>query len=65
MTAQRGVRLISVIAHARAGSLNRAWSLLQDIELGGEGEDPSLLNVKARLLKDEAIRASAGERRRL
>lgn len=64
MTAERGVRLIWVIAHARAGSLNHAWSLLRDIERGGEGEDPSLLNVKARLLKDEAIRASAGRRRR-
>lgn len=50
---------------ARAGSLERAWSLFEASELAGAVDDPAALTLKARLIKDRAKRADGAERMRL
>jgi hypothetical protein len=50
-------QLLSVIAHARAGALDRAWVMYGALDPANAGEDPAALAVKGRLLKDMALRA--------
>jgi hypothetical protein len=51
--------LASIIAHARAGSLDRAWAMFTAAGYD-TSEDPAALALQGRLLKDRA-RASSGE----
>lgn len=55
--------LLSIIAHARSGALDRAWAMFRDGGYDGIDDDPAVLSVKGRLLKDMALAAS-GEIRR-
>ena len=57
--------LSTIIALARAGALDHAWSqfLAGGYDRQGQ-EDPAALTVKGRLLKDHALRAPDGEERR-
>ncbi|MEZ0244021.1 MAG: tetratricopeptide repeat-containing protein, partial [Sphingomonas sp.] len=52
--------LPTIIAHARAGSLDHAWAMFAAGY--GESRDPAALAIKGRLLKDRALRVS-GEAR--
>lgn len=56
--------LLTIIAHARAGSLDRAWAMFEAAGYGGSG-DPAALAIKGRLLKDRALRVSGEARARL
>jgi len=56
---------IRVLAYARAGSLDAAWSLFLSSGLGERADDPSALTLKGRLLKDLAGRAGEEERKHL
>jgi hypothetical protein len=57
--------LSTIIALARAGALDHAWAQFCAAGWDRNEEDPAALNVKGRLLKDHALRASdEGERRR-
>jgi MAP3K TRAFs-binding domain len=56
-------QLIPVIAHARSGALDHAWALFEANGLA-DVNDPTVFNVKGRLLKDFAARTSGAERRR-
>lgn len=47
---------------ARSGSLERAWSLLEESGLADADNDPRALSLRARLEKDRAKRSDAGER---
>ena len=58
-------QLLSVIAHARAGALDRAWQLYAAMDLPGLESDPAALSVKGRLLKDLGLRSSGAARRSL
>ncbi len=44
----------SILALARAGAIGRAWSMFNDAGLGSRDNDPSVLTLKGRLLKDLA-----------
>jgi tetratricopeptide (TPR) repeat protein len=55
--------LIPVIAHARSGALDHAWTLFEANGLI-DVENPTVLNVKGRLLKDFATRSAGAQRRR-
>ena len=57
--------LSTIIALARAGSLEHAWYQFAAAGYDRRDDDPAALNVKGRLLKDRALRARGGERRRL
>ena len=57
--------LLSIIAHARSGALDYAWRLLHDAGLDRINDDPAVLSVLGRLLKDSAFREVGVERRRL
>jgi tetratricopeptide (TPR) repeat protein len=57
-----GSSLLSILAHARAGALDRAWRLLEEAGLMEEGADPVALCIKGRLLKDRAARRDGAER---
>lgn len=56
--------LPAIIAHARAGSLDRAWAMF---EAAGHGasRDAAALAIKGRLLKDRALRVAGEARARL
>ncbi|MGD0191707.1 MAG: tetratricopeptide repeat-containing protein [Rhizomicrobium sp.] len=56
--------LLTVIAHARSGSLKRAWRLFEDAGFDTVEDDPAVLSVRGRLLKDEALASVAAEDRR-
>lgn len=58
-------QLLSVIAYARAGALDRAWQIYAALDLPGLESDPAALAVKGRLLKDLGLRSSGSARRRL
>ncbi|WP_198350924.1 tetratricopeptide repeat-containing protein [Flavisphingomonas formosensis] len=58
-------RLISIIAHARSGALEQAWLLFREAGLDAEKDDPAVLSVRGRLLKDRALAAPLAERKRL
>lgn len=55
--------LLPIIAHARSGALSHAWKLFREAGLEGVTEDPGVLGLRGRLLKDEAL-AVEGEARR-
>jgi tetratricopeptide (TPR) repeat protein len=55
--------LLSIIAFARSGSLDRAWRMFE--EHGAVDDDPAVLSVRGRLLKDRARGAEGSERKRL
>ena len=55
-------QLLSVIAHARAGALDRAWAMYGALDPAGVAGDPAALAVKGRLLKDLASRAEGPAR---
>lgn len=57
--------LLAIIAHARAGALDRGWRLFDAAGLHHVDDDPLVLNLKGRLLKDGALRAAGPERLRL
>jgi hypothetical protein len=58
-------RLLAIIAHARAGALDQAWRLFALAGLDGPQDDPALLNLQGRLLKDRALRCRGARRLRL
>lgn len=60
-----GAALPMIVALARAGATERAWELLRAFEEDGAADDPAVLTVRARLLKDQAMGAAEAERRRL
>jgi len=60
----RGTILLSIVAHARAGALQKAWDLFRDANLDIVKDDPAVLTVLGRLLKDEAARAQGSEQRK-
>ncbi len=57
--------ILSIIAHARAGAHARAKAMFAEAGLERVDDDPAVLSVKGRLLKDEALAASGRERKRL
>ena len=57
--------LLAIIAHCRTGFLDRAWHLFQAAGLVDVDDEPAVLNLKGRLLKDKALRSSGEQRRRL
>lgn len=50
---------------ARAGDTERAWELFAEAGLTGETTHADTLSLKARLIKDRALKAPAGDRSRL
>ncbi len=56
--------VLSIIAHARSGSLKRAWRLFHEAGFDRAVNDPAILSVRGRLLKDDALAAAALEDRR-
>lgn len=56
--------LLSITAHARSGALDHAWRLFRDGGYDTVDDDPEILNVRGRLLKDRALEATGHERRR-
>ncbi len=57
--------LLSIIAHARAGALDHACRLFLEGGFELVNDDPAVLSVRGRLLKDRALAAEGAERRRL
>ncbi|HYE45709.1 MAG TPA: tetratricopeptide repeat-containing protein [Caulobacter sp.] len=57
--------LLPIIAHARAGALDHALRLFHDAGLDAVDDDPAVLALKGRLLKDQARRATGEARRAL
>ncbi|NBU27769.1 MAG: DUF4071 domain-containing protein [Caulobacteraceae bacterium] len=55
--------LVAIIAHARAGALAQAWRLFRSAGLESVTDNPAVLSVKGRLLKDQG-RLATGEARR-
>lgn len=54
--------LPAIITAARAGSLTHAWALFEAGGWDARTGDPAALAIKARLLKDRALRESGGRR---
>lgn len=65
MTISPPPSLLTIIALARSGSLDRARRQFHQAGLEAVTDDPATLSVRGRLLKDEARRAPAAERTRL
>lgn len=57
--------LLSIIAYARAGALDHAWRMFEGLGLDMAEDDPDVLSVRGRLLKDRALGAVGEERRAL
>ena len=57
--------LLSIIAYARAGAVDHACRLFLEGGFELVNDDPSVLSVRGRLLKDRALAAEGAERRRL
>ena len=55
--------LVAIVAHARAGALAQAWRLFRAAGLESVTDNPAVLSVKGRLLKDQG-RLATGEARR-
>jgi tetratricopeptide (TPR) repeat protein len=51
--------LLTIVAYARAGALDRAWALFREQGLEAVDDDPAVLSVKGRLLKDRDAFADA------
>ena len=56
--------LLSIVAYARSGALDHAWRLFAEAGLNRLDDDPAVLSVRGRLLKDRALAAPAGAGRR-
>ena len=56
--------LLSIIAHARSGALDRAWTMFAEAGYDRIDDDAAVLSVRGRLLKDRAIAARGAERQR-
>ncbi|HEX3665625.1 MAG TPA: TRAFs-binding domain-containing protein [Rhizomicrobium sp.] len=65
MNSSRAGVLISIIAHARSGALDRADRMFSEAGLSEVTDDPAVLSVKGRLLKDHALAATGSKRRSL
>ena len=63
MNFPRSAALVSIIAHARSGALDRADRLFCEAGLNEVEDDPAVLSVKGRLLKDHALAASGWKRK--
>jgi tetratricopeptide (TPR) repeat protein len=57
--------LLTIIAHARSGALDRAERLFREAGLDDVRDDPSVLSIKGRLLKDHALATSNWKRKSL
>ena len=57
--------ILSVIAHARSGALEHAWAMFRAAGLDSVTNDPAVLSVHGRLLKDSAVAAKGAARRGL
>lgn len=57
--------LVSIIAHARSGALERAEQLFAEAGFDRVQDNPAVLSVRGRLLKDHALLARGAERKRL
>lgn len=57
--------LAPILALARAGASSRAWAAFVDAGLDDVADDPKVLTLKGRLLKDQARRARGEARGRL
>lgn len=57
--------LLSIIAYARSGALDHACRLFLEGGFELVDDDPAVLSVRGRLLKDRALAAEGAERRRL
>lgn len=57
--------LLTVIAHARSGALDHAWRLFREGGFEEQADDPAVLGVRGRLLKDRALAAEGAERQGL
>jgi tetratricopeptide (TPR) repeat protein len=57
--------LLTIIAYARSGALDYACKLFLEGGFELVDDDPAVLSVRGRLLKDRALAASGAERRRL
>jgi tetratricopeptide (TPR) repeat protein len=56
--------LLSIIAYARSGSLEHAWRLFRQAGFDRIEDDPAVMSVRGRLLKDRALGATGTERQR-
>lgn len=54
--------LLSILAHARAGAVDHAWRLLEECGLADHADDPLILCIRGRLLKDLAMRRTGPDR---
>jgi len=59
-----GNSLLSIIAYARSGALDHAWRLFREAGFDRIDNDPAVLSVRGRLLKDSALGASGEERKK-
>jgi len=57
--------LLAIIAYARAGAVDHACRLFLEGGFELVNDDPAVLSVRGRLLKDRALAAEGAERRRL
>ena len=62
---ENSLSLLSIIAFARAGALDHACRLFLEGGFELVNDDPAVLSVRGRLLKDRALAAEGAERRRL
>lgn len=65
VTVLQGSTLVSIIAHARSGALELAWAMFAQAGFDRMTDDPAVLSVKGRLLKDQALAATGRKRKRL
>ncbi len=61
----QSVSLLAIVAYARAGALDYAWTQFRAGGFDALDDDPAALSVKGRLLKDRALLARGDERRSL
>ncbi|WP_158000005.1 TRAFs-binding domain-containing protein [Sphingomonas elodea] len=55
--------MLAITAQARAGALDRAWQMFRDAGFDRVADDPAVLSLKGRLLKDEALQLTGAARR--
>lgn len=55
--------VLAITAQARAGALDRAWQMFRDAGFDRVADDPAVLSLKGRLLKDEALLFTGAARR--
>lgn len=65
MPVNNELALLSVIASARSGAIDRAWQLLRDAGLDHADDNPAALSVVGRLLKDQAQYFRGAEQKNL